>query len=860
MRASFMTFRRAGPCIKRWISVMLLAAIGAIVFEVSLPLGWYYATKLPAATHWFHGWFVHVVVWLVVFVMALLVVEPIRFRLTQLRRLHLYPPLWLSIVLAVACAALIETTFPPRRQELVPPWLALDVLLPLGIATLVAVGVRQARWSWANRPEVREEEQADAPITWELLERWFQKEEPLRSGPDLFEHTFIAERIYDATVLPDNQAVALIGAVGSGKSSILNMVKRKLQRAEVGVLTVVAEFSCWALPSPEDAPRLALERTIAALDDLIDTQAIRGLPGSYQRIVSAEPTGRVSRLLGVDDVPDPVERLGQLSSVLQVLGARLLLVIEDAERAGEGANLRALERFLWTLRNVQHVSFILALDARAGLDYSKLCDIIERIPLVTANRVEEVLAPAYARWRALSENWIDPIPDGQRKDRLGLENVTNPIARYVRRTGGKTAADAITALLNSPRRLKHFIRDVDRAWKGLQGEVELDDLIVLTALRHSAPDVFDFIVENAEAARSDRSPEQDVFEGEAIRTVRARWEALRNSLMFPIQVQSLVNILNFQQLMSEGSSQIGSSPQGVHIGEPVDYLARILAGRVLPGEIRDQVVLTDMRAWQECQMPTMLSELVSATSNSFQYVRVWEHHSTRLSTEELVRAADELIAAVLNASRADASMQHPAMLAIWRQCNRRVARDSRTDWLIEKIREVLPTSLSLANGLYNYWASIPHGITSHEHRARVRLALVEQAKETFTSVRALLAALGPMDEYPLTRLIYPPPTDEPPDPVPFRSWRWFANLVIAAAEKEPARIVPDIAALFLERSHELVDGALERRYRLRRERVREIFDDRSDDMLRILATYQGDDEYGVAARDEARRAVSENHA
>ncbi len=380
---------------------------------------------------------------------------------------------------------------------------------------------------------------------------------------------------------------------------------------------------------------------------LLTLRPCEGYLSRNQRILAAEPTGRLSRLLGVDDAADVLDQLRRLTPLLKVIDARLVLIIEDAERAGRGFETRHLERLLWTLRKVDRVSFVLSFDTGGvGFDYGKLCDTIERIPLLTVDRVEELLAPAYPAWRKVGDDFIEPIYGERRKDRLGLENVTEPMMRYMRRTQGDTVSDAIVALLATPRNVKHFIRDVDRAWRNLRGEVELNDLIALTALRHGAPTAFDFIVENAEAARSERK-EKDTFAGDAVKTVKTRWEALRQSLSEPTMVQNLVDVLDLPQLSSDSTISSQSSPQGIHNGEPVDYLGRILAGQLLPGENADQKVLRDIEAWKRDRSGPMLERLKSATERSDQYVRVWEHYAERLSWEELIEVAGLLIDEIL---------------------------------------------------------------------------------------------------------------------------------------------------------------------------------------------------------------------
>ena len=41
----------------RWGSILAMAVIGGVVFEVSLPVGWYYVRALPDPLDWYSGWF-----------------------------------------------------------------------------------------------------------------------------------------------------------------------------------------------------------------------------------------------------------------------------------------------------------------------------------------------------------------------------------------------------------------------------------------------------------------------------------------------------------------------------------------------------------------------------------------------------------------------------------------------------------------------------------------------------------------------------------------------------------------------------------------------------------------------------------
>src|SRR5205085_3845959 len=52
----------------------------------------------------------------------------------------------------------------------------------------------------------------------------------------------------------------------------------------------------------------------------------------------------------------------------------------------------------------------------------------------------------------------------------------------------------VAELLNTPRTLKAVLRSVVDSWEHLHGEVDFDELLIVTTLRYSAGPVFSFLV------------------------------------------------------------------------------------------------------------------------------------------------------------------------------------------------------------------------------------------------------------------------------------------------------------------------------------------------------------------------------
>jgi hypothetical protein len=209
-----MTLGRVVSSARRWGSLLILGCIGAVVFEVGLAVGWHYARRVPEPINWFSAWFVKTTVWCGLVGVFYLLAEPIRFRFAHLRRFHRYPPLWLSLVIAIGVAALSESFLPPKHTTLTPPWREANVLVPLALAGFVAGTLRHFRMRsriWELKParaqitspaeavkdnEGKAEEKGPpkkSSVSWSALKDWLPREEPHSGGPDLLGHGPIAE-------------------------------------------------------------------------------------------------------------------------------------------------------------------------------------------------------------------------------------------------------------------------------------------------------------------------------------------------------------------------------------------------------------------------------------------------------------------------------------------------------------------------------------------------------------------------------------------------------------------------------------------------------------------------------------------
>ena len=400
------TTTRLRHATRRWLRIFGFAIFGAIEFHVILPLAWHWVRPINLP---YTPFFIKTATLLGTFLLLYLLLEPIRIRRGQWSTYAWYPPLWFSLVLACALAAgmdCLPVDIRPSTERL--HWHQIDVILPIVAVFLAAMLLRQvprpsplpsSARSHRNTNETTSVARSPGTWCWGRIRDWISAgEHPITDDRhDLFARAPVADRI--ARSLQEGRSVALLGAYGTGKSSILNLVRAKL--AQGSNTTIVANLDVWAVPRPEDVPRLALEQVVDALDHHVDTLGLRNIPVTYQRLVAALPMRNVSVILRLQAEGDSLAELQRLVPTLEVLNARLVLFIEDVDRLTRRFDTRHLQRLLWGLRAVPRVSFALAFDPGKGpnIDFSKLCDTMELLRPMEYEHVGAILVNAVNHWR-----------------------------------------------------------------------------------------------------------------------------------------------------------------------------------------------------------------------------------------------------------------------------------------------------------------------------------------------------------------------------------------------------------------------------------------------------------------------------
>ena len=854
--------RRVSQALSRWFGVVFLSVMGAVAFEWILPSGWRLAQEMNDTFAW---WFLGFSTVAVTSVLLCVLLEPISLRRAHLANMWWYPPTWVALVLAFLFVVILELLVPSLRHPgITPSWLRPEVLLAISVSIGGALLLRHMAWGRRTRqPDNGTESPPVATTlspqrwTWNDTRDWLSGgERPIEhAASDFLGRVPLSERV--AMRLTEGRCVALLGPLGSGKSSVLNLVRTLLRESEL--TAILADFDVWAVPRAEEVPRLALGRIVEALDNHVDTIALRDVPTTYQRLVAAAPVSNLSRALGIDTESDSTATLQRLNEILGALGARLVLIVEDAERTGKTFDTRHLQRLLWALREVPTISFVLAFDPSHGprIDFAKLCDTVELLRPMDDRDVATVLLAAVDHWTSEYSD-IDPRPD--RRGKLQLSYVKEgALLEYVYRTNENRPLRHMARLLQTPRHLKRFVARVDSAWKQLHGEVDLEDLLIVTALREAATPAYDFLVSHIDAARCD--PGANLF---GPTSVEREWTACLESLGNRDSVRHLVSLLGITQLSNKQALiPPDRSPQGVYLSDPSDYFRRINAEQLDADELQDQAVLCDIKAWEHSRTESLIENLTARGGAEQGYATVWKHFGFRHTHQGLVQLTERTVRFLLETDGLMATMNHPALIALRRECHRQLLNEPNKHWLQGLTLEAVPVNLRFAVDFYDFLTGGELAIVPTAEREEIRCALMKAIQKAVRTDSDLVRHLTDKDPYRTSLIIKKTGPGE--GIVPFETWgKHLAPILVDGAHNHPEDFLPELANLLATPgSHERAFGKeppdFTNPYEIDRARADALLGEFLDNALAGLAHYEGTNPYAQRASDEAAKWLQERH-
>lgn len=793
-----------------------------------------------------------------------------------------YPPYWFGVATGVAAGlelltrqwpiAVVLTTddaawISAAKQILIAPpavLLLLSVLRrPLRRASAFAhrrrkpapLSAEERGEAWMGISEgTRVRDQAE-------IVAWIRNDRAQTEGElDLFGASEVAARMSARLLAKPSSSQALIGALGTGKTTVRNLVHAQLEslRKRGGERVALVPIELWPFETTRGAVQGVLKSLIGEISREVGTLRISGLPDKYLQLIAAvsPKLSAVSRLFEVPSTP--AEALTVLNEVARCIGIRYVLWVEDLERfapadldapardlaeAEKLAPLRALLHALDELSNIAVVTATTSLFTR--FDLEKIARYVEKLGSLDPTVVRRTIKHLRDYWQERF-SFLSAIPEDQRdahrwsrdREELGRELGLGHEPTNV--------AEAVIALAQTPRTLKQILRGTDERWTTLHGEVDLDDVLAAMTLREATPAAFALLERDFDRLRYPdvRGPREKDETGS-----KAAFNAELEDVVPDVRKRAAVRVI-IDAIFAN------PPPQGLARNTRVDYWKRFLAVPTIEPTDRDQVVIDALL--QPSQRPLTLQAGHGDEARAFEPARVAnllieraqdvENFSFLVSAESLGDVFISFVSAHIECGYSfyDVSVAPAGMDSVWRMFLGKGGNPNTRDVLISTIERCLELCITQNLAMYaqidRWFLASAEGpeLLDIAERDRLRVYGLEMLVSHFAGQPQLLAnALERGSEMLLYLIAYR--SREPQSNVntaePFPAWKTFRNTVLEAALDSDAAL--SAVAPFVTRpfGNAAQPNQLDERFEFDRHRAAALFDD--VDLLLMISAAPG---------------------
>lgn len=792
-----------GPILKRWIDVLSVHAVALFITAVAYLL---FLKEMNEYSYWLLRQNTSLRL-ICIFVAScglwLLVhqIGGIRFSDIRLNRWR-YPSLWAVSVLCGLSIFVIDITLTAQ----IPNYLLKFALSNLLVFLAALIFIPSKSYFFSPRPkklftgqETLHHPVQEIPLDIEELIKWASREEPIANlSHDFFGHKYVAEKIVDVLAEEQNKNVGIIGDFGSGKSSVINLIGSR-QKSDM----IVCKIEGWGFRE-QSAVEHILQLTIEELKKHFDCIAISGLPREYHDAMHSSGNHCLATINGIiRRTRNPLTILGNIDNILECLRKRLIIIFEDIDRnIDEQTFYNEIASFLNVTKQLNHISFIIAVRYTNHLEsvLTKLCEHNEYVQRV---KKEDVIQIAQ-----IVQTMADMFEDLRPNEQPHKPFLSSSIADedYVLATLNRESPfEHIARLLDTPRGIKAFIRELDTTWTQLHGELDFSSLFLATVCKIAAPEIYCYIDQNISLIRNayaSLNAHSDDLKP-TLELLSKRWDATVKDAKWNRESGKQVLYTLFPLLHDDAKYPLtralsDKTPQGFVDDSATDYWARMNIGRLTSDEYSDQSYLRAVTSWQSDHSN---STFLTHSGESITFARAiygiagisskLEYFHCSFTISEVLELASEVFQIALKDKKSIACEENcPGFKVLW-QLSLDKEFDTYDEWLIKEIARAMDVSLHFANDLYFYW------------RRRTRLSI--DAKETTPALKQavfdlfekkcrnkphnLLRILDQGDPVGLWHLVFYKTR------VPERCLRWIGGLLLEAAEVNPKMIASYVACL-----------------------------------------------------------------
>ncbi len=754
-----------------------------------------------------------------------------------------YPPLSISIICAIAILFMwpftrSEWQLAERTEELLTAiiypisivhgfigWGGIAFIIGITTALIVALKYNCSSITEQIRPEASKDRQSFESISTDyskLIEWLSDNDLPIEdSRSDMFGHNIVAQRIASRVLNLSTdectQTQALIGPLGSGKTSILNLVKKHIAgRSSQGNSKRIefTDMSAWGYVTPEALISSILNELIRTVGRYTNTLGLKGIPARYTNAIE-KTVGRLGIFAQILNIPgEPKSQLSNIDRIAQAIDLNIILWIEDLERfagidsvssSGELYDrLQPIRAILYELNKLKSITVIIAdTSLTTGFDIEKIARYVEHPPSLKPETVWKPLR--YFRSECLNGDpisIIDPVEENRRKIftlECGDDELHKMFYRAGKHKNNPGAPESLAIVLRTPRLLKLCMKYIYEVWNRLPGEMGFDDLMVLSAIRVSQPRLYAVIDRNIKSLRNgfeSGNSVEEKMQNPAYAAIYNAIEITSNDDDTRSALHTLIHYLFPHSHKSPDDFAHRSNtktPQSIGCKINIDYWERYIGFSEIQEEDSDQYFLRAIEDSRKHETDKIISMLMEEKYQFRfdQFVRLFEG-------DDILDYLDKLIDAIPISSINKTDAYIGSLYTVAGMMNWNIPEQERLmEILTQAIARIIPVDLTFAYTLVSYFSSPGDRsigrFLSEENRGIIRELVAETFIDTFKDddtgklATAISEASNPYTPYYLL-------TKDADGKVrqQHSGWPQFRDILLNEAHKYPKKILPHL--------------------------------------------------------------------
>lgn len=328
----------------------------------------------------------------------------------------------------------------------------------------------------------------------------------------------------------DGITMSIYGPWGSGKSTVLNLIKHYLKSYDKP--PAIVHFNPWWFSGQEDLTRRFFSQFISA----IGGRRLKGLKEKFSKysasfaeipLIEAIPILKDAKAIAkfMSDISkstneDVAKLKEEISEILREKGNKYLIVIDDIDRL-TAEEMRSLFRLIKAVADFPNVIYLLAFDKNIvaksleGVQGTSGLSYLEKIVQVAFDLPNPSKSDIMALFTEKMDAIIQGVPNADKYDHL-----------FEKEHWSKLFLEGLFKLIKTPRDVIRIANLISVTYPEVAGEVNIADFISIESIHILCPSVYEFIRDNPDELTYSRMHSDSIEsrQADAMKVFHDNWQ------------------------------------------------------------------------------------------------------------------------------------------------------------------------------------------------------------------------------------------------------------------------------------------------------------------------------------------------